>query len=261
MTDDLSQRILIWFSAGAASAVAAKIALSESNGREVLIAYTDTGGEHPDNIRFIEDCRKWLNHDIEIFKSKKYEDIWDVWKKRRFLVNRNGALCTVEMKKKVRFRVEKPDDIQVFGYTKDEQSRADKFIKSNPDVNLWTPLIEKNLSKADCLAIIHKSGIEIPEMYKLGYKNNNCIGCVKGGIGYWNKIRVDFPETFDRMAKLEREIGSSVLRSRLVGQKTEKLFLDELDPDRGYYPAEIDFECSLLCSEVEQDLNESCDDD
>lgn len=35
-------------------------------------------------------------------------------------------------------------------------------------------------------------------MYDLGYANNNCIGCVKGGIGYWNKIRIDFPEESDR---------------------------------------------------------------
>ena len=42
-------------------------------------------------------------------------------------------------------------------------------------------------------------------MYDMGYPNNNCIGCVKGGMGYWNHIRKDFPEVFDSRAKLERE--------------------------------------------------------
>ncbi len=37
-------------------------------------------------------------------------------------------------------------------------------------------------------------------MYDLGYPNNNCIGCVKGGMGYWNKIRKDFPEVFQKRA-------------------------------------------------------------
>jgi len=41
-------------------------------------------------------------------------------------------------------------------------------------------------------------------MYKLGYHNNNCIGCVKGGMGLLETSKVDFPEHFDRMAKLER---------------------------------------------------------
>ena len=31
-------------------------------------------------------------------------------------------------------------------------------------------------------------------MYDLGYPNNNCIGCIKGGMGYWNRIRKDFPD-------------------------------------------------------------------
>lgn len=59
-------------------------------------------------------------------------------------------------------------------------------------------------------------------MYDLGYPNNNCVGCVKGGMGYWNKIRVDFPEVFERRARQEREIGHSCIKG---------VFLDELDPN------------------------------
>ena len=61
-------------------------------------------------------------------------------------------------------------------------------------------------------------------MYKLGYNNNNCIGCVKGGIGYWNKIRVDFPAEFDRMAELERKIGHAVLKETKVVDGEKKGF-------------------------------------
>ena len=57
--------------------------------------------------------------------------------------------------------------------------------------------------------ISERLGIKRPIMYDLGYSNNNCIGCVKGGMGYWNKIREDFPEVFQARAKLEREIGRS----------------------------------------------------
>ena len=84
-------------------------------------------------------------------------------------------------------------------------------------------------------------------MYRLGYRNNNCIGCVKGGIGYWNKIRKDFPEHFKRMAKLERELNASVLRDN-----GESLFLNELKPKRGNHVTEPAFECSLLCHMAHQ---------
>ena len=99
---------------------------------------------------------------------------------------------------------ELPNDRQIFGYTAEEQDRVDRFIDANNDVNLWSILIDKGLNKSDCLAMIDRAGIELPAMYSLGYQNNNCIGCVKGGLGYWNKIRNDFPEQFNQMAEIEK---------------------------------------------------------
>ena len=103
------------------------------------------------------------------------------------------------------------------------------------------PLIEKKITKPGALEIVRRAGIEIPTMYKLGYSNNNCVGCVKGGKGYWNKIRQDFPEQFDRMAKVERNIGGTCIKG---------VYLDELDPDAGREEKQIQPECDLFC-EVE----------
>jgi hypothetical protein len=241
-----TQRTLVWFSAGAASAVAAKITLAETE-TEVVIAYTDPGSEHPDNVRFIDECERWFDHEVVRLKSPAYPDTWAVWEKRRFIVSAFGAPCTTELKKRVRYSFEQPTDRQVFGYTSEEAHRAERFREQNPGVDLVTPLIDHGLTKSDCLAMVDRAGIELPVMYRLGYLNNNCIGCPKGGMGYWNKIRRDFPETFERMAALEREIGASVLRSN--GQQ---LFLDELDPTRGNHANEPSFECSLLCTIAEE---------
>ena len=86
-------------------------------------------------------------------------------------------------------------------------------------------------------------GIELPAMYKLGYNNNNCIGCVKGGIGYWNKIRVDFPEVFKEIATIEREIGATCLKNC----DGNKIFLDKLDPCRGMDVQPVIPDCDLFC--------------
>lgn len=91
------------------------------------------------------------------------------------------------------------------------------------------------------MGMLWKAGIEIPAMYKMGYNNNNCIGCVKGGMGYWNKIRKDFPKVFDRMAKIEREVGATCLKDQ-----SGKIFLDELSPNRGEMPEEFIPDCSLI---------------
>ena len=68
------------------------------------------------------------------------------------------------------------------------------------------PLLEHGISKEEAHQILKASGIKRPVMYDLGYQNNNCVGCVKGGMAYWNKIRKDFPEVFEARAKLERDI-------------------------------------------------------
>lgn len=241
-------RVVVWFSAGAASAVAAKLTLAKYGHNRVVLAYTNPGSEHPDNARFLDECEKWFEHPVLRLKSKKYNDTWEVWEKRRFIVGPAGALCTTELKKKVRYDFQLPDDIQIFGYTCEEVNRADRFREQNPGVDLATPLIEQGLTKSDCLAMIERAGIDLPVMYKLGYRNNNCIGCPKGGMGYWNKIRRDFPDVFNRMAGIERELNASCLRD-----PSGSVFLDELDPNRGNHQEEPNFECSLTCVIAEQE--------
>lgn len=242
----VAPRIVVWFSAGAASAIAAKLTLAKYPRERVHVVRCVIPSEHEDNDRFTEDCVRWFNHPVTRVRSLRYHDTWDVWTRRRFLNGPKGALCTTELKKMVRHDFQRADDIQAFGYTVGEEHRAQQFREQNFEVTLETPLIDAGLDKADCLTMLRRAGIKLPAMYEMGYRNNNCIGCVKGGMGYWNKIRADFPETFARMALLEREIGHSSING---------VFLDELDPARGRYSAEDDIECSLLCHSAEAAYN------
>jgi hypothetical protein len=250
----MNKRIVCWFSCGAASAVATKIAISElKEGQELIIAYTEVVEEHSDNKRFLTDCEQWFGRKIQVLRNEKYEgSIFNVFTKSKYIVGIAGAPCTKFLKKEVRQKFEQVNDRQVFGYTVEEQHRLDRFIDANNDVDIWTPLIDKGLGKEDCLAMLKNAGIELPMMYKLGYHNNNCIGCVKGGAGYWNKIRVDFPENFNRMAKLERLIGASITKSKGV-----RVYLDELPEDAGDYPKEPNIECSIFCQMAQEDINAS----
>jgi 3'-phosphoadenosine 5'-phosphosulfate sulfotransferase (PAPS reductase)/FAD synthetase len=248
-------RLVNWFSGGAASAVATKLTLSVTlPGDDVVVAYTDTGSEHPDNKRFIAECAEWFSQPIHVLKSAKFEDTWEVWEKTGYLVGPDGARCTGELKKKLRYEFQRNDDLQVFGFTADkrEVKRANDFRKLHPEVDLWTPLIDQGLTKKDCLSLLAEAGIELPAMYKLGYQNNNCIGCPKGGMGYWNKIRRDFPDVFDRMAQVEQKLGATCIREEMKDEAgnryTVPLPLVALAPDRGRYQDEPDIDCGLLCS-------------
>lgn len=249
-------RIVCRFSCGAASAVATKLILAQHDRDNVVITYSDTRTEHPDNKRFLADCQRWFNHPIEILSSLDYEDTWDVFRKERYLVGKDGAKCTGMLKREPTYRFAKPGDILVFGYTVEEEKRAQRFREQNFEQPFLTPLIDAKLTKADCLTMIRRAGIELPAMYRLGYNNNNCIGCVKGGMGYWNKIRVDFPETFERMAKMQDELGpgSYFWRERDTGVR---ISLRDLAPDRGNHKTEPSVECSLMCHQAEEEI-EAC---
>lgn len=248
MVSNVANRVVSWYSHGAASAVATKMALAKY-GPGVVVACIDTGSENDDNERFRADCERWFDHDILMLKSDKYTDIYDVFDSTGYLVGPGGARCTTELKKKVRWAFQQDGDLQVFGYTADfrDARRARRFTEGNPEVTAWFPLVENNLTKGHCLALVDRAGLELPEMYRLGYTNNNCIGCVKGGMGYWNKIRGDFPLIFEKMARQERKMGRTVLR-----ENGQPLYLDELEPGRGSYKAET-MACDLDCQVIENE--------
>lgn len=234
-------RVISWFSCGAASAVATVLAAIRYG--EVHPVYCRVREEHEDNLRFLADFEKAFGIPVEIITNEQYDgSIYNVFVKRKYIKDQYGAPCTMLLKKEMRKKYQQPNDIQVFGYTAEEQDRADRFLDSNNEVKEYFPLLENNVTKADCLRLIHQSGIDLPIMYKLGYQNNNCVGCVKGGMGYWNKIRVDFPDAFNKMAKLERFVGHAICKD-----KEGSVYLDELAPNRGRFKTDMPADCGFTC--------------
>ena len=165
---------------------------------------------------------------------------------RKYINGSNGAPCTTLLKKRVRQEWERTLDeppVYIWGYDVGERHRADSIIESS-EFTCEFPLINEWMTKPDCHGFLAELGIKRPVMYDLGYSNNNCIGCVKGGKGYWNKVRKDFPQVFKRRAKQERLIGHSCIKD---------VFLDELDKNVGNMAKEIMPECSLACLMVAGD--------
>lgn len=224
-------KTLCWFSNGAASAVAAKFAVENIKDSEVIPICCDTRrDEHPDNYRFSQDVERWLGRKIVFIKSDLYDGVDSVFEKVRYMSGVRGARCTTELKKIPRIHYAAPDDVHVFGFTVNEGRRISEFKKYNPDLLLRFVLQEARISKDDCYKVLNDAGIELPAMYKLGFRNNNCIGCVKASSPwYWSMIRKHFPDVFARRAAQSRAIGC-----RLVEIKHhDRIFLDEL-PDREF---------------------------
>ena len=234
--------VIGWFSCGITSAVACKLAVEQYGVDNVRLFYIEIDSAHKDNERFISECEDWIGVKVERRRSAKYKDQFDVIKKTRYVNGAGGARCTKELKKDVRLAVEKEVDFnaQVFGFefVQKEINRAIRFSEQYPHTHPTYPLIDKKLTKEMCADIMLKNGIRLPTMYELGFHNNNCIGCVKGGKGYWNHIRKHFPDTFDRMAKAERDVGHSCIKNR---------FLDEMGVNEGKHLPPILPDCGTFC--------------
>lgn len=226
---DHQGRIIVWFSHGAASAIAGRETVQKyaNTNRDVILVYCNTSkDEHEDNARFRRECETWIGRRVKVISSRDYETCDEVFEKERYMAGPQGARCTVELKKIPRFQFQECDDVHVFGFTSDkkELKRIERFESSNPE--LYTEFILRDLAitKQACYRRLMRAGIELPMMYRLGFRNNNCIGCVKStSPGYWQKIYELFPEKFWLLANRSRDLGV-----RLVEVHKVRIFLHEL---------------------------------
>ena len=243
-------RVIAWISAGAASAIAGKMAL-QKYGDRVVFAYCETGAEHPDNQRVLDDLERWYERPINRLRSEKYDDTFAVWEDRQYMAGINGAPCTVELKIKPRLKFQRVDDIHVFGYTADsaDVSRAERLRETFFELTVETPLIDAGVTKEGCLALMEAVGIAPSAMYALGFPNANCIGCVKAtSARYWALVRFHFPEIFARIATISRQLGA-----RLCRIDGERAFIDEIPEDYPMTDAIVP-SCDFLCHIAEQTL-------
>ena len=236
----LTNRVIVWFSCGAASACAARLAITEYP--DALVVYCDTSKtESSDNPRFMADVERWIGKRVTIIRSGKYATVDDVFMGERYMAGPGGARCTVEMKKVPRFEFQRPDDLHIFGYTKDEKKRIRLFEQNNPELATDWILVRHDMTKARCLAMVTDAGIALPVLYAQGFKNNNCIGCVKAtSPEYWNRVRTFYPDVFKRRVSQSRE-----LNVRLVEFHGERIFLDEMPSVSG--PITEDLSCGPYC--------------
>lgn len=243
-------KIISWWSGGITSAVACKLSIDFFGKNQVRVVMIDTNNEHDDTYRFKKDCENWYEKEIEVISAigNKYNSIEDVWRKYKSLNVATGAICSTELKRKVRERFAKENhyDHQVFGFEFDnkEIKRARSLKANHKDTKPIFPLLMMGYDKNDCINFVENAGIKIPDAYEMGFQNNNCLntGCVQGGIGYWKKMQKEYPEKFNHMADMEHELTD--LRGEPVtmlkdqsGKAGRKLVFLKKHPD---YP---DYKC------------------
>lgn len=242
--------IVVWFSCGAASAVAARETIRRYGDIcDVRLVNNPVIEEDDDNRRFMADVSHWLGYNVVEHRNPSFPSASavDVWNSRRAMSFPKGAPCTIELKKAARQNYENQHKIDwhVFGFTVDEKMRHDRFVLTERS-NVLPVLIEANISKAKCLEIIASNGISLPAIYSHGFPNANCVGCVKAtSPTYWNLTRKVYPEIYAQRSEQSRRLGV-----KLVRYKGTRIFLDELPLDAVGRPLrKHSVECGIVCEE------------
>lgn len=247
-------KIDVWFSCGAASAVALQQTLERyGDFCEIRVLNNPIAEEDEDNVRFLHDVESWLGVTVISVRNPEFpsNSAVDVWEKRKFMAGIGGAPCTMKLKREARqlWEADNPADWLVLGFTADEQKRHDNFVWTERG-NVLPVLIEAGITKDDCYQIVTDAGLILPRMYLWGYPNANCPGCVKAtSPTYWNHVRVIHPEVFAARAEQSRRLGV-----KLVRHKGKRIFLDELPPDAKGQPLKGMKmpECGLFCEGISE---------
>lgn len=247
-------RVIAQFSCGAASAIATRMALAQQKGSEFHIVNAFVQEEDEDNRRFLADCETWFGQRAVQLRDQKYGASADeVWRRKQFMKGLRGAPCSGALKRDVLDAFKQSDDLVVFGFTAEEQDRFEDFVERNPALRCSAPLVEAGVGKADCLAMVRRAGIELPIAYRQGFQNANCVGCPKGGEGYWNHVRKVHPIVFQKRLERQESIGPGAyfFRDRSTG---ERFGLKDLDPKAGRHDEPLPA-CSFFCEMAEQEYS------
>lgn len=244
---------IVTISGGLTSAYVAKLVLDQNKDAELV--FTDTGWEHPDLFRFLNELEVLFDKKIIKLKHEKYNNPEELFFGMGMLGSNRVPNCSrylkVEVLQKYLKKEYNNECILYFGIDYSEKHRADRiqFQYDKLGIQCKFPLIESKdfFIKDKITSWLKENNIEIPIMYKQGYLHNNCSGgCVRAGKKSWLHLLKTNPEIYAERERVEREFKQ--------GQYTfmKEISLKELRENEKKYCSLFEDGLPCVCFEVEE---------
>ncbi|MDR0754175.1 MAG: phosphoadenosine phosphosulfate reductase family protein [Prevotellaceae bacterium] len=237
-------KIIVTFSGGKDS-LAALLWVRNNLTKNFTTVFCDTGWEHPITYSYIDEIAKTLKLDLVVLKSKKYDGLIDLSKKKKRFPSSQRRFCTSELKTipLIDYLLDVVnDDFVVFQGIRaaESQSRAkmnaqcnyfryyiephgtdkhgkDKFhtyrrreilkFTKNHATDVWRPVFD--WSAQEVIGYILKNGLEPNPLYRMGFKRVGCFPCIMSANPEIYQIVARFPERIAEIAGYEKECKSS----------------------------------------------------
>jgi len=212
------RRVIVGYSGGVTSAWSLDWALKNYPRNEVVALFHDTKEEHKDTYRYLHEMAAKLG--IEITERSDGRSVSEVEDDEGAIANNRMAFCSRILKREQLDKYIKElraqgvtEIIDVIGYSAHEWQRIQNATM-RAEVSGYSvrfPLVENGVSKQECADWSIALGVKLPAMY-LWSDHANCIGCRRGGRGYWLAVKENEPEVFEKMKAREAEYGHTVLK-------------------------------------------------
>jgi hypothetical protein len=237
----VSDKHLVQFSTGAASAEVAWRVVAEHGAANTVLLTADTRVEDEDNWRFGQEVADRLG--CEWVRIADGRTPMQAGRDQRCVPNNRMAVCSRILKRELldRYQAEHFDPastVVYLGYDWTEPHRVEAARKHWAPWRVECPLTEPPyLWKGQILDLFRERGIEPPRLYGYGFAHANCGGaCVRGGQAQWslllqvNRTRYLEWEAEEEATRVLLGKDVSILRDRAA--RRNWLSLDGTDDSR-----------------------------
>lgn len=225
------RRVVVGYSGGVTSAWCLDWAMRSFPREEVVALFHDTKREDADTYRYLREMAATLG--VAITERSDGRSVEEVEDDEHALANNRMAFCSRILKAEPRDRyfaelraVGVTRIVSVVGFSAHEWQRVQRaFIRGVADgYEVRFPLVEEGVTKQQCADWSIALGVPLPAMYAWS-DHANCVGCRRGGKGYWLAVRENAPAVFEAAKARESTFGHTFLKDttlanlEIVGMK------------------------------------------
>lgn len=233
---------IVNFSGGLCSFWAAHRVIQRHGKEYVTLLFADTLEESPDLYEFNAKASQILG--VPITRISEETDVWALFRREGLIGNNRFPICSVKLKRDpldrwCREHCLEMDTVLYVGFDWNEDNRVTDLRKALAPWRVEAPMMESPIwTKEQMENEAIKLGLQIPELYRLGFPHNNCGGrCVRAGITHWVHLFKTKPERYLDWEQKEWDTAEdfrqrgivplSILRDRRNGE-TRNLYLKDL---------------------------------